>query len=122
MLRRKRSTHKSRKLVLPSFHFKWTDPWWCLGENRELQQGIQKELESEIGNEHPLFEFKPLVFGKCDANDDIVVILNDGRFALVHLTWSGRVDSFPNNFPSSEIYDTAELLQNFLDDDSAQYT
>ena len=69
-----------------------------------------------------LFEFKPLVFGKCDANDDIVVILNDGRFALVHLTWSGRVDSFPNNFPSSEIYDTAELLQNFLDDDSAQYT
>ena len=75
----KRGLAKLDDLYFPSESFKWTSPWWNLEENPDLRLGIQKELNLEIGCKHPLWGLKPVVFGKCDANDDIVVQVVDAE-------------------------------------------
>jgi hypothetical protein len=100
----------------------WIEPWWHLSENVEVQAGIQKELDAEIGPKHPLWQLKPVVIAKTDANDDVIVQLNDGRFACVHLVWHGKIDQCPDKFPSSIIFDTAESLQTFISEEADECT
>ena len=100
----------------------WIEPWWHLNENEEVRASIQKELDSEIGPKHPLWQLKPLVIAKTDANDDVIVKLNDGRFACVHLVWHGKIDQYPDKYPSSLLFDTAESLQTYLDEEAKEYT
>jgi len=42
----------------------WIEPWWHLNENAKVKAGIQKELESEIGPKHPLWQLKPVAIAK----------------------------------------------------------
>ena len=113
---------KLDELYFPEERFNWKEPWWNLEENQELRLGIQKELNAEIGPKHPLWGLKPVVFGKTDACDDVVVHLKDGRFACVHLVWHGKIDQYPDKFPWTTIYETASALQKFLDGESENYT
>lgn len=113
---------KLSELYFPKERFTWGAPWWNLEENPELRVGIQKELNAEIGPKHPLWGLKPVVFGKCDASDDLVVHLSDGRFACVHLVWQGKIDQIPDKFPWATIYESATELQVFLDNEAEEYT
>jgi len=100
----------------------WIEPWWHVKDNAKVKAGIQKELEAEIGPQHPLWQFKPEAIAKTDANDDVIVQLNDGRFACVHLVWHGKIDQYPDKFPSSVIFDTVKSLQTYLNEEADEYT
>ena len=74
----------------PDHEFNWSAPWWSLKENLRAKIGIQKEIHLEIGPKHPLSKLQPIAFAKCDASHDVLVFLNDGRFACLHLVWHGK--------------------------------
>lgn len=95
----------------------WPDHWWYLKDEPQLRAGLQKELDAELGEAHPLSELRPVVVAKCERNDDVLVQLSDGRLAFVHLVWHGRVDQFPDKFPSFFIPESWSELQKELDDE-----
>ena len=97
----------------------WPAPWWHLEDELELRNGIQNELNLEIGDKHPLWDLKPVVIAKSDANDDVIVELGDGRFACVHLVWHGKIDQHPESFPSIVLFVDVAALQCFIDDEAA---
>jgi hypothetical protein len=80
-------------------------------EDRNEQLGLQRELDAELSSAHPLWGTRPVVFGRHRATDDILVALEDGRFALVHLVWHGHVDQFPADFPSTIICQDLHALE-----------
>ena len=96
-------------LPLPRPAIVWNEPWFQI-EDAAHQSGLQRELHAEIGPQHPLWGKYPIVFGRSRANDDIAVCLADATFAIVHLVWSGRIDSIPGTFPVTTFcHDLAEL-------------
>lgn len=74
-------------------------PWFYLDE--EQSRHFTAELKREVGPEHILSEWheKLLVIAKCAANDDVLVAVDDDfrRFFWVHLTFSGKIDQFPES-------------------------
>lgn len=61
------------------------------------------------------------VIAKSEANDDVIVQLGDGRFDCIHLTWNGKIDAQPDQFPSNMIFDNIESLQIYINEVAAQY-
>jgi hypothetical protein len=97
-------------LPLPRPAIAWKPPWRQV-ETAAEQHGLQRELLAELSAAHPLWGCDPVVFGRHESADDVLVALKDGRFAIVHLVWHGHVDQFPAEFPGTLFYaDLAELL------------
>lgn len=119
---KKNGLAKLDELYFPGERFAWSLPWWNLEENPDLRLGIQKELNLEIGHKHPLWGFKPVVFGRSNTNDDVLVHLNDGRFACVHLVWNSKVDMYPDKFPSTAFFKDSSQLQSFLNEEAEEYS
>jgi hypothetical protein len=46
------------------------------------------EVNSELNDTHPLFEKVVKAVAKCEANDDVLFLLNDSSWVIVHLTYS----------------------------------
>lgn len=113
---------KLDELSFPDHKFKWQDPWWNLEEKPDLRLNIQKELNAEIGPKHLLWGLKPVVFGKCDGSDGVVVYLNNGGFAHVHLVWHGKIDLYPTEYPFTTILESVLDVQGFLDSEAEEYT
>ncbi len=97
-------------LPFPQPALDWREPWHQVGDRQE-QLGLQRELDCELSVAHPLWGTKPVVFGRYQGTDDILVALNDGRFAVVHLVWHGHVDQFPAEFPGTDIYANLDDLR-----------
>jgi hypothetical protein len=97
-------------LPLPRPNIAWQEPWRQV-EDRNEQLGLQRELDAELSSAHPLWGTRPVVFGRHRATDDILVALEDGRFAIVHLVWHGHVDQFPAEFPSATICEDSNALE-----------
>lgn len=89
----------------------WPDHWWYLKGEQTLRNGIQAELHKELSRAHPLWGWRPVVVAKCEYNDDILVELCDGRFAIVHLVWHSRVDNQPEIYPHTFMIDSTDDLQ-----------
>lgn len=65
----------------------WLAPWRTLATEQEAI-GLQRQLDREVTAQHPLFGRGATVKGRRIDNDDIVVVLFDGAYVVVHLTWS----------------------------------
>ena len=88
---------------------RWLEPWSYGGIDEEPAYGLgfEQELRRELAPGHVLFGVRDharAVAGRMD-NDDVLFWLGeeDGRFAVVHLTWSGHAESIPVS-PSSWIF------------------
>lgn len=88
----------------------WSGAWEEVS-GEQVRAGLQRELEAEVGPEHPLWGLEPRVIGRSTSQDDVVVSLADGCFAIVHLVWHGHIDQFPRDFPSTVIYGDESALQ-----------
>ena len=64
------------------------------GGRRRLR-ALRRELAKEVGPGHPLAGRRWRIVAQCRAGDDVLLVLADGRSALVHLTWSGRRERPP---------------------------
>ena len=93
-------------------------PWWGLrnpGEPEQQQtQAIASELLREASAGHPLYGLAFTVIGRSDARDDVLLKLGD-RWALVHLTWSGKPE--PPPWPTCVVFDSASDVEQALTDD-----
>jgi hypothetical protein len=97
-------------LPLPRPAIAWQEPWRQVEDPNE-QLGLQRELDAELSSAHPLWGTRPVVFGRHRVTDDILVTLEDGRFAIVHLVWHGHVDQFSADFPSTTICQDLPALE-----------
>ncbi|MBU1218785.1 hypothetical protein KKF97_03160 [Myxococcota bacterium] len=95
-------------------HIRWREPWYPV-ESETEQHSIQIELLKEISPVHPLWGTNPVVLGRHQGCDDVLLILNEGQFAIVHLTWTGKFDQYPDKYPSATIFDDISKLQKMLD-------
>lgn len=79
----------SRRVLHP---FPWQEPWDALPES--LQVPYQAQLKHEVGHGHPLFGYSYTPVGKHAGTDDVLVALEGGQLAVVHLTWGGLGDKY----------------------------
>jgi hypothetical protein len=105
---------------LPRPDIDWEDPWHQIEESMH-QLGLQRELKTEIGPQHPLWGSDPVVFGRHGGTDDVVVALSGERYAIVHLVWHGHIDAHPRNYPATTIYPDLEGLKRGLAEEARQW-
>ncbi len=81
----------------------WLAPWQPV--TAPEQASLEAELAREVGPRHPLFHAKARVIARRQDNDDVLLHIEDNTFplAVVHLTWSGSVESDPA-FPYTRRY------------------
>lgn len=80
------------------------EPWYEI-EDEIHRAALQRQYDLEISEEHPLSGKKGRVIGKHVGTDDVLIQLADGRFAIVHLTWStGPGDA---TWPEATVYPSA---------------
>jgi len=87
------------------------DPWWDLrtaGTREEHERRrIAHQIVAETSPGHDLFGKHTEVIGRSTARDDVLVRAVDGRWAIVHLTYSGR--QVPP-WPTTTWFDSVEAL------------
>ncbi|MEZ5022748.1 MAG: hypothetical protein R2728_05695 [Chitinophagales bacterium] len=85
------------------FGLKFIDPYWCAMEMEEKsRQAIMDELKLELHDNHILYNEHLDLLARKTNNDDIVLELEDGRIAVVHLTWKSKKET--NGYPITSIY------------------
>lgn len=71
---------------------KYDDFNWFVPENKGV---FIAELEKELCENHKLYGLKLDVVLKNERNDD-VLFTDRYRYYIVHLTWAGKRDGYPN--------------------------
>ncbi len=69
----------------------------------ESLQGVLSELQRELAPAHILFGLKVTPIALGYDGDDVLFELEDGRYAVVHLTWSCKTEPY-DDCPSTVIY------------------
>jgi len=87
-------------------------PWKKVESDIEKQQ-IILELNKEINSTHVLNGKTVTPIAKRIDTDNIIFLISNGLFALVHLTWSGKQET-DNNFPYTEF---SSNIYELLDDE-----
>lgn len=91
-------------------HMDWTKPWEIVEEapeSTDSRRAWENELQCEIGPKHCLFGHQVKLIGRRYDTDDALFLLEDGRVAEVHLTWSGQQE-FDPQWPGTTIFATLE--------------
>lgn len=81
---------------------------------------LLNELNSELNKNHPLYEKGRKAVAKCDSNDDVLFLLYNGNYAIVHLTYSkNNTAGFPKykvfmDLPSALRHIEEQYISEFL--------
>jgi len=91
----------------------WLDPWWSTEDkDANFLAVFKRELESEVGPDHPLQGIETRLVARGNGDDALFELLDGtGRFAVVHLTWARHPEPLP--WPATELYNS---LQSFVTD------
>lgn len=84
----------------------WLTPWHLIASADE-RFGLLSELRRELPQDHPLFASDVLPIARRQDCDDVLFGLNDGRVAVVHLTWSGKTEPTAE-FPWTTIFESMD--------------
>ncbi len=79
-------------------------PWVVV---REEEQALSMELNREADAGHPLHDVRARALARRGDKDDVLFQLEDGRLAVVHLTWSRRPEPAPS-WPATTIFATVD--------------
>ena len=71
--------------------------------NDEDSEIFSKEFYREADKSHELFYDRLWAVARCEGFDDVLFKVHDGRYAVIHLTWS--IETSPN-FPAFELFET----------------
>ena len=74
------------------------EPWFAPGAAQAA--ALEREASTEIGPGHPLSGHALSVIAACPACDSAAFQVDDGTFAIVHLTWARHEEAPP--WPSAE--------------------
>ncbi len=88
----------------------WKLPWRELCPDHRETLSLQEELDKEISKAHPIYGKEPRIVARRIDTDDVLVLLNNNKVAVVHLTYSGQVDQFPEEYPWTTIFENMETF------------
>ncbi len=91
-------------LLNPSiFNLKYIKPYWSAADiDTEHIQTLLSELKLELSPSHILYNKNVELIAKKTNNEDIIVALESGSIAVVHLTWSSKQEA--DGFPITRMY------------------
>ncbi|WP_190811668.1 hypothetical protein [Flagellimonas sp. S3867] len=91
------------------------EPWYWTNQN------LSGQLEKEIGKSHILFDKKVKTLARRQDNDDVLFLVEDNSFAVVHLTWSNN-SHYDGQYPITLEYDSwEELYENRILKDKEEF-
>lgn len=98
----------------------WLDPWVPAGLGAEKE--LVSELEKEVGANHALFQRKCIPIARRIDRDAMLFEVQDsgGSYAVVHLTWSGKVDA-DHSIPKTVLFQTIESWMEKMKSDHDEY-
>ena len=94
---------------------KFQKPWGIFVSD-DSEKNVTNELRKEISSAHSLWQKIDKVIGRSYTSDDVLIRLNDGKFAVVHLTWKGKIDQLRNDIPTMKLFQNKQAAQNWLDE------
>jgi hypothetical protein len=102
------------------FNLNFIEPYWCANDIKEKSiHDLMEELKSELLENHVLYKESIELIARKTNNDDIVLELENGKIAVVHLTWNSHTES--KGFPITRIFDNKldfwkrEMKQEIID-------
>lgn len=98
----------------------WRLPWRPLNHPLDLPS-LQRQLERELADDHPLWRRNAEVVGRRVDNDNVLVCCPDGTLATVHLDWAKAPHSRPQDYPSMQAHQSTVALQQVIDADAVDY-
>jgi hypothetical protein len=98
----------------------WRLPWRPLSDPLDLP-ALQRQLERELVDGHPLWGRNAQVIGRRVDNDDVLVCCPDGTPATVQLDWATAPHRRPLDYPSMRAHQSTAALQRVIDADIADY-
>lgn len=101
-------------------NIEWLEPWDNLCTK---PSSFERELFSEVGNQHILYGKRVKALGRRYDCDDFLFQVFDSEFsyAVVHLTYSKKVEGNPN-YPKTKVYkDLDDWLNKCMLPDHSEY-
>ena len=86
--------------------------------------GLAQEPQREVGPLHPLFSKSAKAIALARDRDDVLFEIAHGsslRYAVVHLTWSGKAESSAD-FPGTQLFDSLSQWIEWMKADHDDYT
>ena len=87
--------------LLPGDQIEFLLPWQ---ESVSGPDAFPQELHRELAASHPLFGLAAESVARRIDCDDVLFKLADGKYAVVHLTWSGKKEN-NSDYPATRIFD-----------------
>ena len=84
----------------------WLIPWHPV-EDAGARNGLLAEFQRKLPRGHVLAGVPVTAIGRRQDCDDVLFALEDGRVAIVHLTWSGKTEPVPDH-PWTVLFDSFE--------------
>ena len=99
----------------------WLEPWYPV-EDASKADALLKELRQELSKSHVLFGVNASAIGARQDCDDVAFRLNDGKIAVVHLTYAQHPETNPS-YPSTEIFENwASFVASRMETDHNDWT
>ncbi len=97
----------------------YEEPWSDIKDYPDRHRAaLEAELKAEIGGDHVLANRNFDIVAKREDQDDVLV-LAEGKFYIIHLTWSGHTEPAP--YPRTEAFASKEHLDAKLVEDVRWY-
>ncbi len=61
----------------------------------ELAAPLEREARAEIGDGHELWGRGLVAVARCEGGDHVLFRVDDGTWAIVHLSWSSHIEPPP---------------------------
>lgn len=91
------------------------EPWYWTNQN------LVSQLKREISTNHILFEKKVETLARRQDNDDVLFLVDNSSFTVVHLTWTNNSHN-DVRFPICEQYVSwKELYENRILKDKEEF-
>lgn len=79
------------------------EPWYW------TEHGLTDQLEKEISITHVLYGKIIKTLARRQDNDDVLFLVDNEKFAVVHLTWT-RQQHIDNRWPATQLFDNWDDL------------
>jgi hypothetical protein len=97
----------------------FAEPWHAIDDATQASAFVA-ELQREVSSDHPLSGQSVAAVACRSDCDDVLFQFGSSpeRFAVVHLTWSGRREATPQ-WPSTKLFDTlSEFAETRMKEDA----
>ena len=99
------------KLLFDNLISKYGDDfnWFVISDTNNI---FYNEALFEINSHHPLYECIVQSVAKCESNDNVLFLLKNHHYAIIHLAYS---KTNTKSFPIFEEFDSLQLAVDYIE-------